>query len=472
MTRRILTSDRNIPWLMAIPEHWGIVRGKALFEPRKELARLGDQQLSATQAYGVIPQKEYEQRIGRKVTQVTRHLERRRHVERDDFVISMRSFQGGLKRTWVTGCIRSSYVVLQPSDAVDVGYFSYLFKSHDYIQALRATANFIRDGQDLNFNNFCLVDLPLVPMEEQRAIAKYLDHVDRRIRRYIRAKRQLITLLNEQNQAIIHHAVTRGVDPNVRFKPSGVEWLGDVPEHWDVLSLKRTARINPARSESSHLRESSDPVVFLPMERVSVDGDVDSSEMRAIKDVWQGFTYFRRGDVLLAKITPCFENGKGACLADLVTEIGFGTTEFIVLRPSDRVLSPYLHQLTRLPHFRLLGVESMSGAAGQQRISQEFVAGFRVPLPPLKEQQEIVEFVASVMSSHRESVKRVTSQVSLVDEYRSRLIADVVTGKLDVREAAARLPDEEPDPAIDEHLDAEEPIDEMELEAEPEEVEA
>lgn len=239
MNRKIRTSDHNIPWLTAMPNRWGIVRSKALFTPRKELARPGDQQLSATQAYGVIPQKEFERRIGRKVTQITRHLEKRRHVERDDFVISMRSFQGGLERAWATGCIRSSYVVLEPTADVDVGFFSYLFKSHEYIQALRATANFIRDGQDLNFNNFCLVDLPVVPMDEQKAIATFLDHIDQRIRRYIRAKRNLIALLNEQKQAIIHRAVTRGLDPNVRLTLSNDAWFPKIPEHWRVVALKR-----------------------------------------------------------------------------------------------------------------------------------------------------------------------------------------------------------------------------------------
>src|SRR5207302_9374331 len=123
------------------------------FVPRIELARPDDVELSATQAYGVIPQVDFEQAVGRKVTRIFQHLEKRRHVEVDDFVISMRSFQGGLERAWASGCIRSSYVVLKPSPETQVGYFAHLFKSMDYIRALHATSNFIRDGQDLNFDN-------------------------------------------------------------------------------------------------------------------------------------------------------------------------------------------------------------------------------------------------------------------------------------------------------------------------------
>jgi type I restriction enzyme, S subunit len=169
--------DSGIEWLGKIPAHWKIIRSKRLFYVRNERARDDDQQLSATQAYGVIPQEEYEQRVGRQVVKIIKNLEQRSHVEQDDFVISMRSFQGGLERAWVRGCIRSSYVVLKPTFSVDIDFFMYLFKSASYIQALQATADFIRDGQDLTFRNFSLVDLPLIPIDEQRAIAIFLSEL-------------------------------------------------------------------------------------------------------------------------------------------------------------------------------------------------------------------------------------------------------------------------------------------------------
>ena len=161
----------GLPWLGDIPQHWGVSRSRRLFGVRRDLSRPDDVQLSATQAYGVIPQSEFEEKVGRRVVKISMHLEKRRHVEKDDFVISMRSFQGGLERAWASGAIRSSYVVLKPEPAVDVGFFAYLFKSQAYIRALQATADFIRDGQDLTYDNFRRVDLPLIPLNEQRAIA-------------------------------------------------------------------------------------------------------------------------------------------------------------------------------------------------------------------------------------------------------------------------------------------------------------
>ena len=199
-------------WLGNVPEHWKMCRAKQLFSPRRELARPHDIQLSATQAYGVIPQDEYEQRVGRKIVKISFHLDKRRHVEVDDFVISMRSFQGGLERAWATGCIRSSYVVLRPTSDVDVGFFSYLFKSQAYIQALQSTANFIRDGQDLNFNNFCAVDLPFPPAEEQRETAMALGQATANIDMNIDRARHKIDLINEYRTRLIADVVTGQID--------------------------------------------------------------------------------------------------------------------------------------------------------------------------------------------------------------------------------------------------------------------
>jgi type I restriction enzyme S subunit len=201
-----------VEWLGDVPQYWEIVRSKRIFTPRKELARPNDVQLSATQAYGVIPQDEYERRVGRKIVKISLHLEKRRHVELDDFVISMRSFQGGLERAWASGCIRSSYVVLSPATRVNVTFFSYLFKSHGYIKALQATANFIRDGQDLNFDNFCAVDLPLPSMEEQRQISSTLDNAIAETAKAAERARGEIDLLKEYRTRLVADVVTGKLD--------------------------------------------------------------------------------------------------------------------------------------------------------------------------------------------------------------------------------------------------------------------
>jgi len=224
----------ELEWLRRVPSHWETRRSKRVFRPRVELARPQDIQLSATQAWGVIAQADFEERIGRKVVRISQHLDKRRHVEIDDFVISMRSFQGGLERAWTSGCIRSSYVVLRATTDISCDFFAFLFKSIGYINALRSTADFIRDGQDLNFDNFCRVDLPFPPLDEQRRIGKTLNKRLRAISGVIEMSRQEMALLSELRQRLVADAVTGRLD--VRQAASDLLTDESITDRTDVSS--------------------------------------------------------------------------------------------------------------------------------------------------------------------------------------------------------------------------------------------
>jgi type I restriction enzyme M protein len=246
----------RIEWLGDIPAHWEVTRAKRLFSVRKERARPGDVQLSATQAYGVIPQADFEAKVGRRVVRISKNLEQRRHVEKDDFIISMRSFQGGLERAWASGAIRSSYVVLKPSAEVDPDFFGHLLKSPAYIRALQSTADFIRDGQDLNFANFCQVDLPLVPLEEQRAIALFIAgaHIDEAVARL----RQEIGLLTEFRTALISEAIVGKLE----VPPGEPQDLADSTSWASVygLSPEFAGEEETFQADLEEVAESSEPV--------------------------------------------------------------------------------------------------------------------------------------------------------------------------------------------------------------------
>tara|TARA_R110001583_G_scaffold18497_12_gene73511 strand:+ start:1218 stop:2531 length:1314 start_codon:yes stop_codon:yes gene_type:complete len=204
--------ESGIEWIGQVPEHWEVVPSTWLFVESKERAHTDDQHLSATQKYGVIPLAEYERLEERQVTHAVKNLEQRKHVELDDFVISMRSFQGGIERVKARGCVRSSYVVLQAGNDADVNYYTYLFKSGSYIQGLQATASFIRDGQDLNYGNFRQVKLPLPCRAEQQHIADFLDRETARIDALMKTTERSITLLKERRAAFITAAVTGQID--------------------------------------------------------------------------------------------------------------------------------------------------------------------------------------------------------------------------------------------------------------------
>ncbi|EHA1082732.1 restriction endonuclease subunit S [Photobacterium damselae] len=200
--------DSGVDWIGEIPEHWEVRRSKFLFTQRKEKAWKDDVQLSATQKFGVIPQDEYEARTGARVVKIQFHLDKRKHVEKDDFVISMRSFQGGLERAWSRGCIRSSYVILRPLEPIEPNFYGYLLKLPMYIKALQRTASFIRDGQDLNFDNFSQVDLFVPPLEEQKAIADYVRGFMESSDEGICLMEEQIAKLKEYKTTLINSAVT------------------------------------------------------------------------------------------------------------------------------------------------------------------------------------------------------------------------------------------------------------------------
>ncbi len=204
--------DSGIPWLGEIPAHWDVFHSRRLFTVRTELARTDDVQLSATQSYGVIPQADYEAKIDRRVVKISMHLEKRRHVEKDDFVISMRSFQGGIERAWASGAIRSSYVVMKPDPCVDVTFFSYVLKSPGYIRALQATGDFIRDGQDLTYGNFRMVDLPLMPLAEQQQIAKSIESATNTLNASLTRTVREIALMQEYRTRLTADIVTGKLD--------------------------------------------------------------------------------------------------------------------------------------------------------------------------------------------------------------------------------------------------------------------
>lgn len=208
----VAMKDSGVEWLGEIPKHWEIIQSRRLFSERKERAQEGDEQLTASQKYGIISQQEFMELEGRKVVQVITGSEILKRAYENDFIISMRSFQGGLEWCKRIGSMSSAYIALIPIKHVTPQFFVYLFKSKPYIQALQSTSNLVRDGQALRFENFSLVDLVIIPDEEQRAIADYLDNQTTKIDTLIAKARQAIELMKERRTALISAAVTGKID--------------------------------------------------------------------------------------------------------------------------------------------------------------------------------------------------------------------------------------------------------------------
>ena len=204
-----------------------------------------------------------------------------------------------------------------------------------------------------------------------------------------------------------------------------------VPRHWTWRRIKSLTKLNPSRSEAREDIASGAEATFLPMEAVSSLGRVDYSRRIDPSMSAAGFTYFREGDVLVAKITPCFENGKGACLEELSTSFGLGSTEFHVLRAGTEIAPKFLEAVTRTWRFRRLGADAMTGSAGQQRVPPEFIGSYAVALPPRAEQEQIVTFLSHANARIDQSIAAKRKMISLLEEQYQAFVSQSFTGGLD-----------------------------------------
>lgn len=177
--------------------------------------------------------------------------------------------------------------------------------------------------------------------------------------------------------------------PYPAYKDSGAGWIGDIPSTWQASRLRNSMLLNPRKSE----RALPEEVSFVPMEAVGEDGSMDVTTTRPVEEVLSGYTYFTDGDLLIAKVTPCFENGKGAVARNLTNGVGFGSTEFHVLRGTERMTAEFAYYLTLSHGFRKLGEGSMYGAGGQKRVGTAFMRDVVVPTPPDAEQLTIAAFL-------------------------------------------------------------------------------
>ena len=288
---------------------------------------------------------------------------------------------------------------------------------------------------------------PLPPLPEQAAIVRYLDYVDRRIRRYVTAKERLVGLLEEEKQAVITRAVTRGLDPNVPLKPSGVEWLGDVPEHWDVLQLGRVIDLatgSPFKSERFSF--ATDDIRLLRGINISLGRLRWRDIVRWPKTDCSAYAEYRMeiGDIALGMDRPFIEGGVRAASVSESDVPALLLQRVARIRCRQELSSEFTLLLLTAKSFANY-LKPLSTGISVPHVSPEQIKSYRIALPSIRDQNEIVQHVMSETRSIQLRADRVRRQIDLIQEYRTRLIADVVTGKLDVRAAAARLPNETDD---------------------------
>ena len=286
-----------------------------------------------------------------------------------------------------------------------------------------------------------VLSIPLPPLPEQRAIVRYLDYVDRHVRRYVSAKRKLIALLEEEKQAIVNQAVTRGLDPNVRLKPSGVEQLGDMPDHWEVFPFKRRVGFQEGPGiMAADFRESGVPLLRISCLRgpvATLDG-CNYLDPYVVRARWSHFS-INEGDYLLSASAS---TGTVSLATSKVAGCVPYTGIIRLWSASPRTVMTYVNLFLSSRLF-LDQVNLAKAGVAISHFGPTHLGRMAITLPPEPEQQAIVEYIDKATAGIDAAITHVRRQIELVQEYRTRLMADVVTGKLDVREAAANLPEDD-----------------------------
>lgn len=433
--------DSAVPWLGYVPSHWKAERAKWLFCKMSRPTRELDEVVTCFRDGTVTLRKN---RRERGFTESLKEIGYQ-GIRRGDLVIhAMDAFAGAAGVADVDGKGTPVYSVCEPGPFANSHYYAYCVREMARSQWIHALAKGIRErSTDFRFDDFGTQLVPLPPLDEQSAIVRFLDHADRRIRRYIRAKRNLIELLEEQRQAIIRRAVTCGLDPSVRLKSSGVEWVGNVPEHWEV---RRAKAICTAIMDCKNRTPAAiDGGRYLVVRTTCIRGGMfdpaggyttDEQNFR----IWTARGAPRHGDVFFTREAPAGE----ACLVPDRADLCMGQ-RMMYFRPDPELLDPEFLLLSVYGPLTRTYVELATNGStvGHLRLGQ--VSALPILWCPVQEQRAIVRHVRDSTKGLEHAQKGAAQEIALLREYRTRLIADVVTGKLDVREVAVRLPDESGD---------------------------
>ena len=464
--------DSDVEWLGEVPEHWEVLRLRNAVAMRvsnvDKHVKEGEEPVRLCNYVDVYKNDHINQRINFMRATATPGEIKRFRLEEEDVLITKDS------EAW--NDIGVPALVTEPADDLISGYHLALLRpfvdkltGSFLLRALQSKGlayqfhvearGVTRYG--LSHTGIKAVWIPLPPLPEQDVIVRYLDHVDRRVRRLVRAKRKLIALLTEQKQAIIHRAVTRGLNPDVPCRESGVEWLGDVPEHWEVLRTKYVFREVDQRSttgEETHL-SMSQTLGLVPSELV---------QSSLTSESYIGGKLCEPDDMVLNRLKAHLG------VFALANQAGVISPDYSVFRRRRGTNTRYYERVLRSPACRReLRIRAKGIVEGFWRLYTDDFYDIRVPVPPVPEQDLIVAHCNRITADIDNAISRTHHEIDLLIEYRTRLIADVVTGKLDVGEAAAAL--HEVDPLVDDELDSHDRVAEADiddLDVIPEEAEA
>lgn len=416
-------------WLPQLPTHWSFQKVKRLFNERIEKGHPDKPLLAATQNKGVVLKKDY----GSRTVEATKDLHLLKLVRSGDFVISLRSFQGGIEYAHVEGIISPAYTVMIPSLKVVPGYFKYFAKIPCFLDLLKVCVTGIREGQNIDYKKLREHFIPIPPREEQDQIVRYLDAKVSKINKLIRIKEKQIALLKEKKQAIINQAVTKGLDPNAPMKDSGIAWIGQIPERWEVERLKFLMdKIVDCPHETPHY--SADGTYF-----VIRTADQDCGFLRDTEKMYrlnsQEYQHRIRREPLLKDDIVYGREGERWGLACLVPEnnifcLGQRMMQFRC--NNKKILPKFAIWMLNAQYIYHQGTIDTMGSTSPH-VNIETIKNYYCIFPCKSEQKYISKYITAISEYTESLIKNVVNEIAALTEYSTRLISDVVTGKIDVR---------------------------------------
>lgn len=425
----------DLLWLNSIPCLWKVVKNNSLWAERKIVNCLNEDLLSVTIKKGIIRQTDLLRNTSKRDSSNLDKSKYKLLMPEDIAYNKMRMWQGAVGKSKYRGIVSPAYVVLRPIAEMNTDYYHYLFRTPHYIEESHRYSYGICDDQlNLRYEDFKSMQIVFPPIDEQDQIVRYLDSSIAKINKFIKIKKKLIEVLKEQKQAIINEAVTRGIDPNAKMKPSGIDWMGDIPEEWEVMRLRYIGNCQNGISESSEYFGSGFPFVsygdvynnsYLPN---LVSGLANSTEkQQETYSVTEGDIFFTRTSETIAEVGLT-----SVCTRSIDKAIFSGF--LIRFRPMKGIINKYYSKFYfRNSKVRTYFTREMN-LVTRASLSQGLLKNLPVLLPSsIYEQEQIADFIEKSTKLIENSILSTQKEINLITEYRTRLISDVVTGRVNVR---------------------------------------
>lgn len=425
-----------MPWLGQVPAHWEVKRLKRCFYEVRDKAFPDDEQLAATQKYGVISQSQFMKLEDQKLVLALKGTEAFKHVERDDFIISLRAFEGGIERSAQSGCVSPAYTVLRSSGDLLPDFSARLLKTPAFISQISTTYDGIREGKAIKFKDAGPVFLPVPPPAEQEALAQFVGSSVNKIDTAISSQERMIELLKERRSAIITQAVTKGLNPKAKMKDSGVPWLGQVPEHWQVRALKTLSSAIRGGDWGDEPRGDTNDLNCIRAADILTEHQAIDQNSLVLRNYPSGLTrsrILRPGDIVIEK-----SGGGDLVPVGRTALIEFGArvtfSNFMgALTPLPGAIPDFLSLLYYVIHDTGRVSRYIKQTTGIQNLDTKMLMSESIALPPLNEQIEIVEYVAALRTRTAQTQHHMQSLIGLLKKRRSAIITQTVTGQIDVR---------------------------------------